>query len=307
MPTVGNRAVLAAAYRATLKKIQAGLMPTLPIQERWTIFTCIDPNKPWTSLPKPKRKDFVSKFDANKLLNPRDGRHERQNRFSGPSLNREIPAAGGLYCVLQQQALVNERIEYSKRAASGGLYSDLQQMLPVKELTKHSKKPGTVALCGRCILRIRVEGWWSFRVAELTPHNPGALPFSQELGPDIEKELPQALSQKDPKALKEALDKALNFLHESGAGAWEQMTHPDDCSVARGIGLAIAAGGFRGLSAQTVRKSDRAEDERGDNLVLFGEEDRPIPGLFIEEASYFDNACPPSVEVFPVTFPGLGP
>jgi hypothetical protein len=245
MPSVNHRDVLAATYAAVRKKIQAGEMPTVLLQAGTTLFTNINPNQQWTWLPKPKRVTFVSKFDANRLLLPRDGHKERQNRFSGPSLHREIPGAGGLYCVLQQQALVNERIHYSGR-------------------------PGTVSLCGRCVLRIRLMG--ALLVAELSPHNPQALAFLRELGADT----------------------------------WKQMNDPDDCSVARGIGLAVAHSGFlRGLSVQTVRMSDRSAEERGDNLVLFGEQNEPIPGLYIEEATYFNRASPPKQEVFPVIFPGL--
>lgn len=244
MPTVEHREVLADTYRATLKLIEAGELPTLLVQTGTALFTNINPNQEWTWLPKPKRVSYVSKFDANRLLVPRDGHKERKNRFSGPSLDRDVPAAGGIYCVLQQQALVNERIHYSER-------------------------PGTVSLCGRCVLRIRLMG--SLLVAELSPHNPRALAFLRELGSDT----------------------------------WDRMNDPDDCSVARGIGLAIAHSGLRGLSVQTVRMSDRSDEERGDNLVLFGTQDQAIPGLYIDEVSYFNNASPPKEEVFPVIFPGL--
>jgi hypothetical protein len=96
--------------------------------------------------------------------------------------------------------------------------------------------------------------------------------------------------------------RARRFLREMGAGAWEQMTDPDDCSVARGMGLAIAHSGFlRGLSVQTVRSSERSADERGDNLVLFSAPGQAVPGLYIEEASFFGKTSKP--EVFPVAFP----
>ena len=280
MPTVNHKVALAATYRATQKKIQAGDLPTLLLQAGSTVFTNIDPNRAWTWLPKPKRANYVSKFDANELLMPRDGDKERKNRFSGPSLNRDIPASGGLYCVLQQQALVNERIYYSRR-------------------------PGTVSLCGRCVLRFRLAG--DLHVAELSPHNPRALPFLQELGPDIEKEIVEVLPRGDPRAIDKARDEAVAFLHGLGADTWKQMNNSDDCTVARGIGLAIASSGFRGLTAQTVRMSDRSEEERGDNLVLFGAQDQPISGLFIEKVFYFNNAFPPKQEEFPVIFPGLPP
>ena len=83
---------------------------------------------------------------------------------------------------------------------------------------------------------------------------------------------------------------------------WDQMVDPEDCSVARGIGLAIAQTGIlRGLSVQTVRKSDRSSDERGDNLVLFTAPGRPVSTLYIEQAYYFGKTRAP--EVFPVDFP----
>jgi hypothetical protein len=192
-------------------------------------------------LPKPKPGTHVSKAKANMLFIPRDGAKEKNYRFSGPSYNSGISPAGGLYCVLQQQALVNESMHYSG-------------------------KVGAWALSGRCVLRIRLMG--SVLVADLSPHNP----------------------------------RGLRFLREMGAGTWDQMINPDDCSVARGIGLAVAHSGFlRGLSVQTVRSSERSAGERGDNLVLFASPGGAVPGLYIEEVSYFGKTSTP--DVFPVAFP----
>lgn len=70
-----------------------------------------------------------------------------------------------------------------------------------------------------------------------------------------------------------------------------------------GIGLAVAQSRpLLGLSVQTVRESDRSTEERGDNLVLFGAPGQTIPGLYIEQALYFEvkRSAP---EVFPVAFP----
>lgn len=241
MPTVKRTAVLAAAYAAALKKIKAREIPTLFVNAGQTVFRSINPSSPYTLLPKPKPGTHVSKLQANLLLIPGDGALELKNRFSGPSHNSGISPAGGLYCVLQQQALVNESTHYSGRAAFW-------------------------ALSGRCVLRMRLMG--SVLVADLSPHNP----------------------------------RAQRFLREMGAGTWDEMNDPDDCSVARGIGLAIAHSGFlRGLSVQTVRSSERSDDERGDNLVLFSAPGQAVSGLYIEEASFFGKTSKP--EVFPVAFP----
>jgi hypothetical protein len=42
-----------------------------------------------------------------------------------------------------------------------------------------------------------------------------------------------------------------------------------------------------GLSVETVRHSGRSREERGDNLVLFGQTGQAIPGLYVEESYYF--------------------
>ena len=90
-------------------------------------------------------------------------------------------------------------------------------------------------------------------VADLSPHNPGSRRFLDSIGPK----------------------------------AWDEMNNPDDCSVARGIGLAIADSGFlHGLSVQTVRTSERSAGERGDNLVLFSAAGT-VPQIFIDEAYYY--------------------
>jgi hypothetical protein len=241
MPNVKDAAALDAAYAAATKKIQAREIPTVLVQAGHTVFRSINPNSPYTPLPKPNPGTHVSKLKANPLLVPGDGAVDLGNRFSGPSHNPGIASAGGFYCVLQQQALVNESTHYSGKAAFW-------------------------ALSGRCVLRIRLMG--AMLVADLSPHNP----------------------------------QARRFLREMGGKTWDQMNDPNDCSVARGIGLAVAHSGFlRGLSVQTVRMSERSDEERGDNLVLFAAPGQAVAGLYIEEASYFGKTSKP--EVFPVAFP----
>ncbi|MGA9981742.1 MAG: hypothetical protein WBQ08_24205 [Candidatus Sulfotelmatobacter sp.] len=239
MPTVKRYTVLAAAYAAAKKKI--GEVPTVLLLPGQTLFRSFNPSSPYSLLPKPKAGTHVSKLQANKLLIPGDGALELENRFSGPSHDAAIPAAAGLYCVLQQQALVNEAMHYTGN-------------------------PGVWALTGKCVLKMRLMG--SMLVADLSPHNPRARRFVRSLGADM----------------------------------WDQMVDPKDCSVARGIGLAIAQNpALRGLSVQTVRESERSSEERGDNLVLFTAPGRAIAGVYIEEAYYFGRTYAP--EAFPVAFP----
>jgi hypothetical protein len=239
VPKVLRPDALAAAYAATRRKIDD--LPTVMLQSGATIFRSFNPTSAYSLLPKPPSGGHVSKLQANKLLIPGDGAIDLNNRFSGPSYDPAIPAAAGLYCVLQQQALVNESAHYGKKAR-------------------------VWALSGRCVLKMRLMG--SMLVADLSPHNP----------------------------------KSSRFLRELGRGTWDEMTDPKDCSVARGIGLAIAeTATFRGLAVQTVRESERSAEERGDNLVLFASPGTAITGVYLEEAYYYGKRYDP--EIFPVEFP----
>lgn len=244
MPRVLHPAVLAKSYELTRKKIEQREIPTTVVQAGQFLYRSINPSNPHTHLPKPAGpRKHISKPSANALLAPADEAMELGNRFSGPSHNAHIRGAGGLYCVQQQQALMNESMHYSK-------------------------KNGAWALAGRCVLKIRVLG--AILVADLSPHNPAGERFLREL---------------------------------SKSAMWEKMNDPHDCSVARGIGLAIAHSGYlRGLSVQTVRESERSSEERGDNLVLYGAPGKAIPGVTVEEAWYFSGKTN-DFEIYEVAFP----
>lgn len=149
---------------------------------------------------------------------------------------------------------------------ASALYFVLQQQALVNESVHYGIKAPQWTLNGRCVLRIPVMG--RLLVADLSPHNPASRRFLRELGKNI----------------------------------WERMNDSDDCSVARGIGLAIAHSGFlQGICVQTVRESDRSDEERGDNLVLFAHSGRPVTSVYIERASYYGKVAEP--EQFPVEFP----
>jgi hypothetical protein len=241
VPIVRKPAALAEIYAKAMAKIEDREIPTTFIEAGQVLYRSINPESPYTYLPKPAPGGHVSKGLANKLLIPGDGTRDLSNRFSGPSYDGSILPAAGLYCVLQQQALVNESTHYSRKAPKW-------------------------ALAGRCVLRIRVMG--RLLAADLSPHNPRGLRFFRELGKDT----------------------------------WERVNDPKDCSVARGIGLAVANSGFlQGLCVQTVRESERSDEERGDNLVLFAPPGRAVPALYIEEAYYYGKTSEP--DVLPVEFP----
>ncbi|HEY3837217.1 MAG TPA: hypothetical protein VGL72_11630 [Bryobacteraceae bacterium] len=241
MPIVMKPAVLAEIYGKVKAKIDAREIPTTFIESGQYLYRSINPKSPYTYLPQPTVGTHVSKAQANKLLIPGDGALDLKNRFSGPSGNAVIPPASGIYCVLQQQALVNESVHYG---------------IKVPKWT----------LNGRCVLRICVMG--RLMAADLSPHNPATRRFLRELGKNV----------------------------------WEKMTDSDDCSVARGIGLAVAHSGFlQALCVQTVRESERSEEERGDNLVLFAPAGQPVPSVYIDQVSYYGKVAEP--QLFPVMFP----
>ena len=256
MPTVKRPEVLAIFYQATSSLISRGAVPSTLIHSSHTIFRSV----PGQYLPKPPAGGHVSKHTANQALMPRDGSQDAGNRFSGPSLNAGIPSAGGLYCVMQQQALVNEVMHYAK-------------------------KPSHAAFADKCVLKIRLMA--SLNCVDLSPHNPGHGEFLKQL--------------LNSRGAKESLSKGLP--PGTSINLWDEITDGDDCSVARGIGLAVAQSSmYHGLVAETVRRSERSLEEKGDNLILYGEAMKQIAKLYVEQAYFFDDATH-SVEIFPVQFP----
>ena len=142
----------------------------------------------------------------------------------------------------------------------GGFYCALQQQAIVLEAAHHGNKVQPWALTGKCVLRMRVTQQIS--VAELSPHNPTSRRLLRELGRGVEDEM------KDPK----------------------------DCSVARGIGLAIAQCSYlSGMTAQTVRESERSDEEKGDNLVLFAPQDVKLAYLEVDKVIFFGKTREPEI------------
>jgi hypothetical protein len=254
-----------ATYDAVSTLIRSRQIPTDLLYAGRTIFRFF----PAHFLPKPAHAGHVSKLQAAKALQPFDGPVEHANRFSGPSYNPSIPPAGGLYCVLQQQALVNEAVSAGRRA---GVHKKLGAGQTLAE----------AALADKVVVKIVLMG--QMLVADLSPHNPGTAGFFQKV-------------EQTPGYL----DVLARTQYSSNVTLWSRMVDGDDCSVARGIGLAIANSNLSGLSVQTVRKSGRSPDEQGDNLVLFGHTGTAIGGLYVDQASYFDQGG--GTVTFPVQFP----
>jgi hypothetical protein len=267
MPTVSRPDVLSATYTAAVDLIRSRDIPTALIAAGHTVFRSV----PVKYMPKPSKGQHLSKAIAMNALMPMDGVAERNNRFSGPSYHPSIHATGGLYCVLQQQALINEVMHYARRA---GVHNNPKPAgLSFAEAT----------MLDKCVLKIVLMR--QALVADLSPHNPGL--------PNFLKKLEQAGGLTNLLA---------GTQYSSTVNLWQRMIDSDDCSVARGIGLAIANTNFlSGLMVETVRRSGRSAEERGDNLVLFGSAGQAIPGLYIEEAYYFNANG--TLDPVPVQFP----
>src|SRR5690348_16448996 len=104
-------------------------------------------------------------------LEPRDGgvgsEEKDQNRFTGLSYTSGISSVAGLYCVLQQQALVNEAMYYGWKEDA------------VRDAVRAGTPLSSAALADRCIVKIVLMG--RFLMADLSPHNPGSEKFLQKV------------------------------------------------------------------------------------------------------------------------------
>lgn len=213
-------------------------------------------------------KGVFPRTAANQALVVRDTKGD-DNRFSGVSKVPGVGDRGAIYCAAQQSALVNEILHYT--ANQPNVLMNPTTGLPV---------PG-FSFAQKFVAKIRLMH--VLAVCDISPHNPGSRDFLNKIGaaPSVN----AAIRQANPAPL----------------SIWTELNHPDDCSVARGLGLAVAHCGYlHGLLAQTVRPSDRSPDEMGDNVVLYGEHNQPVPGLWIECAYRFPLSGPP--EEVPVKF-----
>ncbi|MDX2267013.1 MAG: hypothetical protein NW208_02840 [Bryobacter sp.] len=247
MPSVMQPAVFAAAYQAMRALLDDRRVPTRQLYGNQHVFRSVAAQY----LPRPAAGGFPNQAQQNAALSPFDEGADR-NRWSGASPTGGIPASGGLYCVLQQQALVNEVMHYHKG-----------QKGPVGAFDPAS-------FANKAIVKIRLNQ--ARLLVDLSAANPTAKDFLAVLLAMV-----ASGSIKPPRGA---------FPH-TNALQIQRALGADDCSIPRGIGLAIAQSGFaRGLIVPTMRFSERSIYERGDNAVFFGPNGAPIAGLTVEEITY---------------------
>jgi hypothetical protein len=275
MPTVRYPAVLKAVYLEAARLINGRSIPTEILSAPRTVFRYF--SRDYVNL----RTDGVfPKHLANQALVIRDS--IGTNRFSGAPGVAGVPEWGGLYCSTQQQAQINELLHYARKETVNPEMVKRGMATPMKLPRDEHGFPHTGASLNlKCIVQIRIMG--AFTAADLSPHNPGARHFLEKVGSAT------------------PVQEALRAAARPSRYLWDHMCDGDDCSVARGIGLAVANSDYMSaLEASTVRGSARSSEETGDNIVFFGKDGQNIPNLYIEKAYLFPIAGP-AMEV-PVEF-----
>lgn len=263
MPSVKRPRVLAAVYEETAGLLAKREVPTEHIDPSRRLYRAADLE--YMAL---NAAGVFPRAMANQALVVRDASSDA-NRFSGISKNPAIGDRGAIYCAGQQSALVNELLHYT--ANQPGVMMSTATSMPV---------PG-FSFARKFVVKIRLMH--VLALCDLSPHNPGSRRFLERIfnAPRVQA------------ALTESGYRPLSM--------WFELNDGQDCSVARGIGLAVAhCGWLHGLQAQTVRPSDRSPEEMGDNVVLFGNASQPVSGLWIECAYRFPLGGPP--EEIPVHF-----
>jgi hypothetical protein len=262
---VKSPALLAAVYHATLRR--AGDAPTSLIPSESTFFRAFDQ----TYFTVDTHRRILRRDQAMNTLVIRD-QHSDQNRFTGLSHDLRIPSCGGLYCALQQQALVNEVAHYVEAARS--------QSAATRGAAAPKPVPRTAVFNTKAAVKIRALG--PVLAVDLSPHNAYGLSFVNSIGADGGVQSTMKAAGKGPTPF------------------WDAMNDGVDCSVARGLGLALAKHGYQALCVQTVRTSERSPLERGDNLIFFGHQGQVVHNLSVVEAYLFPVVG--RLEVYPVEF-----
>lgn len=269
MPAVIHPSKLKAAYEAASRLIKEQKIPSGLLEVNQRLYRLIDPTKDYSKLTKPLAGGYVSKEEAFHLMIPADG-SDLVPGFARMNRNR--------FSGLSDSPSI---------PPAAGLYFSLQQQALMNETMHYANflphEPSALQiehtsgkmslkdngpLSGKCILQFRILG--TMLVADLSPHNPGAE----------------------------------HFFSAIGKNTWNEVQNPDDCSVARGIGLAVANSGFlSGLIAQTVRVSDQP-GKCGDNVLLYAVPGRQIQHISLERAMFFDTVG--GFEAFPSAFTAKG-
>ena len=242
--------LLRAVYDEAMRLIDLRRIPTEIIPASSSMFRAFDQQYAIINT-----QGVFPKQSANAALVIRDQLSDA-NRFSGQSFTTAITAFGGLYCSLQAQAVVNELCHYART----------NQKIPRSQPTGVPNVDA--ALRGKCIVRIRTMS--SVLAGDISVHNPGTATFFDELS-------------RAP-----AVQAAMRAAGRGGHPLGNQINESEDCSAARGIGLAVAnTPWLRALKATTVRASDRSLEELGDNLIFFGHNGEQVPALYIDESYLF--------------------
>ncbi|AMY09193.1 hypothetical protein LuPra_02406 [Luteitalea pratensis] len=266
MPAVKSFAVLDAVYKATLKIGREA--PTTPFMHMTPVFRSFPQGH---FVVDTHRHVFRRDHADRALVIPRKSSDD--NRWTG-NAQPSVPAGrGGLYCSVQGQATINEAAYY------------FQRQRHTRAVAAGNPTPAPVArtavLTGKCVVRIRLLGHWL--AADLSPrHNPGAIGFLGRI-------------EKDPN-----VKAAFRSAGYASRTVVDLINDSDDCSVARGIGLALDETGHQALMVETARQSERSPIERGDNLIFFGALEEKIRNLSIDEAYIFPVVGEP--ERYPVSF-----
>lgn len=263
MPSAKRQHVVKAVYEEVSRRLAKRDAPTELIQASRVLYRAADLKYMTVN-----GNGVFPRGAANQALVVRDGNWDT-NRFSGNSMTPGVPSRGGLYCAIQQAALVNELLHYT--SGQPGVQMNRATGMPF---------PNS-AFAQKFVVKIRLMH--SLMVCDISPHNSDSKQFLESIGraPAVQ----SALRQGGPPP----------------GSFWTELVDGHDCSAARGLGLAVAHCGYlHGLQAATVRPSDRALDESGDNVVLFGTDGQPVPGLWVECAYRFPLNGPP--EEIPVSF-----
>jgi hypothetical protein len=268
MPRVQFKALMAAVHQVALRRGAGFNLPTTLVQANATLFHAFDQRYFAVD---PARRIF--RRDEAMLSIKIFPSAQDSNRFTGSSMDLPgIEPCGGLYCSLQQQAIVNEVAHYVNADA-------------VEEATKRGvappkPAPRTEVMGTKPVVKIQAMA--PVLAVEFSPHNPNGMGFVNSLGED------------------KGVQDAMKAAGKGRASVWDAMNDGVDCSVARGLGLAVAKMGYKALCVQTVRTSERSSLETGDNIVFLGREGQMVPDLWVVEAYYFPQGG--GIERYPVEY-----
>lgn len=191
---------------------------------------------------------LIYKNSAAAAITVRDANND-MNRFTGTSPVPYIRNQGGLYLFRHEEAGLAEIMFYSEK----------MNTLPMNTATRRISVSHMMAT--KSIFRIRVTKPLILANISLLSGGGEAKRFFDEVGNETN---------------------VKNLLY--GATLSQKMLDPNDYSVSRAFGLALATINYiNGIQSQTARVTDRTYLS-GDNVCLFGENMQPVSGLEVDSA-----------------------